>query len=75
MNCNLATVELEKIESSEEEAEVKDLIERHVQFTGSTVGSQVLENWSEFLSQCVKVMPTDYKRVLNEMKQQQTANA
>ena len=75
LNCNLATVELEKIESAEEEAEVKDLINRHVQFTGSTVGSRVLENWSEFLSQCVKVMPTDYKRVLNEMKQQQTANA
>ena len=75
LNCNLATVELERIESAEEEAEVKDLINRHVQFTGSTVGSRVLENWSEFLSQCVKVMPTDYKRVLNEMKQQQTANA
>ena len=75
LNCNLATVELEKIDSAEEEAEVKELIHRHVQFTGSTVGTQVLDNWNEFLTQCVKVMPTDYKRVLNEMSQRQTANA
>lgn len=75
LNCNLATVDLESITDSEEEADVKSLIERHVEFTGSVVGSQALQNWSEFLSQCVKVMPTDYKRVLNELKAKAVANA
>ncbi len=28
-----------------------------------------------FLSQCVKVMPIDYKRVLEEMKKQETTPA
>ncbi|TWT83986.1 Ferredoxin-dependent glutamate synthase 1 [Planctomycetes bacterium CA13] len=68
LNCNQATVELEKIESAEEEAEVKEMISLHHQYTASPVAKQVLENWDEFLSQCVKVMPTDYKRVLKEME-------
>ena len=34
----------------------------------STVAAGVLENWDEFLSQCIKVMPTDYKRVLAERR-------
>ena len=42
----------------------------------STVAAEVLDNWDRFLTQCVKVMPTDFKRVLQEMKrQQETANA
>jgi glutamate synthase domain-containing protein 3 len=76
LNCNLASVALESIESAEEEAEVKEMIEKHRQFTGSTVAAAALDNWEQFLSQCVKVMPIDYKRVLQEMKkQQEPANA
>jgi glutamate synthase domain-containing protein 3 len=75
LNCNLATVALEKIEIGEEEEEVKEMIERHGQFTGSTVAAQVLGHWDEFLSQCVKVMPIDYKRVLEQTKKQETTPA
>ncbi|NND98357.1 MAG: glutamate synthase large subunit [Pirellulaceae bacterium] len=75
LNCNLATVELERIESPEEEAEVKELITRHQQLTLSSVAEQALSNWSQFLKECVRVIPTDYKRVLDEMKQAETANA
>jgi glutamate synthase (NADPH/NADH) large chain len=66
LRCNLGMVELERIESAEEEAEVRDLIERHREYTGSDVAARVLGDWSTFISQCVKVMPTDYKRVLEE---------
>ncbi|QDT12299.1 glutamate synthase large subunit [Planctomycetes bacterium K23_9] len=75
LNCNLATVELEKIEPGEEEADVKEMITRHHQFTSSVMAEQALANWDTFLSQCVKVMPTDFKRVLNEMKNAETATA
>ena len=51
------------------------MIQRHVELTGSVVGAEALDDWSAFVSQCVKVMPTDYKRVLNEMKTQAAANA
>jgi glutamate synthase (NADPH/NADH) large chain len=75
LNCNLATVALEKIETAEEEEDVKEMISRHQQLTLSAVAAEALEHWDDFLGQCVKVMPTDYKRVLEEMKQQETATA
>jgi glutamate synthase (NADPH/NADH) large chain len=67
-NCNLGMVELEKVESEEDSAELRRLIEKHRDFTGSAVACEVLDNWDESLAKFVKVMPTDYKRVLEEQK-------
>ena len=66
-NCNMEMVELEKV--AEDIAELQGLIEEHAERTGSTVAAEVLDNWSTTLGQFVKVMPTDYKRVLLERKQ------
>nr|WP_164103851.1 glutamate synthase large subunit [Candidatus Laterigemmans baculatus] len=67
LRCNLATVELEKIAPGVEEAEVRLMIENHQRYTDSAAADDALQNWSTFMDQCVKVMPTDYKRVLQEM--------
>ncbi|WP_153556442.1 glutamate synthase large subunit [Roseimaritima sediminicola] len=67
LQCNLATVLLERIETADEEAEVKEMIQKHQRYTDSTVAAEVLDNWQTFLDQCVKVMPIDYKRVLEQM--------
>ncbi|MCP4942965.1 MAG: glutamate synthase large subunit [Planctomycetaceae bacterium] len=75
LNCNLATVELEAITDAEEEADVQSLIKRHAELTGSAVAAEALADWPQFIAQCIKVMPTDYKRVLNELKAQTAANA
>jgi glutamate synthase (NADPH/NADH) large chain len=48
------------------------LIEKHVRYTDSTRGRQILDNWNEYLTKFVKVMPVDYRRALQEM---QTAQA
>ena len=66
-SCNMETVGLEKV-VEEDEAELKRLIENHVNYTGSTVGQQVLDNWEAALLQFKKVMPTDYKRVLDQRR-------
>ena len=67
MNCNLATVELMKIEPGDnEELQVKEVIRKHHEFTGSEQAARALDNWSAFIKKCVKVMPTDYKAVLEE---------
>ncbi len=68
-NCNLAMVELERIEAEEDAEEVRDLIELHQQYTGSTVARHLLADWDCCVDQFVKVMPVDYKRVLMEMEQ------
>ena len=75
LKCNLELVELEKVEGKDDIAEVRELIEKHQQYTGSTVAESVLADWDKFLSQLVKVMPTDYKRVLEEQKTKQAAEA
>ena len=69
--CNMGMVELESLEVEEDINEVRILIENHLKYTGSDVAKAALDNWSETVKQFVKVMPTDYKRVLQEMKKQQ----
>ena len=52
---------------------VRQLIEEHVELTGSTVGQELLDNWEEASSDFVKVFPTDYKRVLAELAEEEAA--
>ena len=61
-------VDLDPVVDDEDIAELRDLIELHKQFTGSTVAETVLDAWPNVLTQFIKVMPTDYKRVLTERK-------
>ncbi len=70
--CNPGMVDLEAMEVEEDIAELKQLIDKHFKLTGSTVARAILEDWDRTLPQFVKVMPIDYKRVLAEMKKQQT---
>ncbi|MGD8323257.1 MAG: glutamate synthase large subunit, partial [Gammaproteobacteria bacterium] len=66
--CNPGTVELEPVEEGEDIAELRELIELHREYTGSTVAQRVLDQWPDVLEHFVKVMPIDYKRVLDERK-------
>jgi glutamate synthase (NADPH/NADH) large chain len=65
--CNTESFELESVESRDDIAELRELIENHRTFTGSTVADHILKHWKTELTRFVKVMPTDYKRVLEEM--------
>jgi len=66
--CNLGTVELEKVETAGDKSELHNLVHLHHKHTGSTVARRVLDQWPEVLKHFIKVMPTDYKRVLAERK-------
>ncbi len=72
---NQAMVELEHMEADEDIAELKGLIERHRDYTGSTVAERLLGDWDMTLSQFVKVMPVDFKRVLEERRRRQAKSA
>jgi glutamate synthase (NADPH/NADH) large chain len=54
-----------------DEATIKALIQRHLLFTGSERARRILENWPTYLPRFVKVMPTEYKRALGEMAEEQ----
>ena len=64
--CNLETVELDPVEVPGDIDELRRLIKNHFQLTHSTPARLVLEDWEACLSQFVKIMPRDYKRVLME---------
>ena len=74
-NCNLGMVELEKVEDMADIAELKDLIENHLEYTGSDVAKRVLDGWDNLLGHFVKVMPVDYKRALAELAAEQEESA
>ena len=62
--CNKGLVELEGLDEREDIETVRMLLERHVEYTGSTVAARLLEGWDATRAQFVKVIPRDYKRVL-----------
>jgi glutamate synthase (NADPH/NADH) large chain len=66
--CNKAMVELESMDFTEEQAEVRNLIEQHYRYTGSIVAYNILDNWDTIIPYFVKVMPIDYKRVVEKRK-------
>ena len=70
-NCNLGMVELEGLHPDEDVPDVKRMIQRHLEYTGSPVAKRVLDEWDRVEPQFVKVMPVDYRRVLNQRKAQQ----
>ena len=71
--CNLEMVALEAMVEDDDISELRRLIENHQRYTGSTVAQRVLDTWQTSLREFVKVMPTDYKRVLEARKQQVSA--
>ncbi len=62
--CNQDMVALEKLTERKEIIEVRRMIKRHYQYTGSHRAESILELWDEMVPKFVKVMPKDYKRVL-----------
>jgi glutamate synthase (ferredoxin) len=70
--CNLEMVELEALEDPVEIAEVKEMIRTHGEWTGSLLAYRLLANWEETLPRFVKIMPKDYKRVLQALRAVET---
>ena len=62
--CNTASVDLEPLELAEDIAEVRGLIERHRDLTGSPRAAWILDNWEATLPNFIKIFPHEYKRVL-----------
>jgi glutamate synthase (NADPH) large chain len=77
--CNMSMVSLEKVESTEnsigrihhlnqpDEVTLKQMIENHAKYTGSTRALSMLADWSNYRTKFVKVMPNEYKRALIEL--------
>jgi glutamate synthase domain-containing protein 3 len=65
--CNLEMIGFDPLEE-EDVATLRNLIQHHQAHTGSTVAANILKNWDKALLHFVKVMPKDYKAVLEKRK-------
>ena len=65
--CNFDTFELEGLKDKDEIALLHNLIKNHFEYTESEIAKRILDDWSSNIKKFVKVMPTDYKRVLEEI--------
>ena len=64
--CNKAMVGLEKLTDEKEIQFVKALVQSHLEYTGSSKAKSLLDNWSQSEKDIVKIIPHDYKRVLEQ---------
>jgi len=63
--CNKEMAQLTSITDDDEIEQVNNLIARHAEYTGSLRAQEILAAWDDWLRLFVKVIPNDYKRVLD----------
>ncbi len=66
--CNRGMVELSLVEDLADIKELKDIVSRHLKYTGSPLAARILQNWDEYLGKFIKIIPFEYKKVLEEEK-------
>ncbi len=65
--CNTALVDLKPLHEKSV-PELRRMLERHVEYTGSAVAKGILEDWDAALKRFVRVMPRDFASVLTKME-------
>jgi glutamate synthase domain-containing protein 2/glutamate synthase domain-containing protein 1/glutamate synthase domain-containing protein 3 len=70
---NKEMVELEDLSDPADQDTVLTMVRKHVQYTSSTRGQWVLDNWKNLASKFVKIMPADYKLALKKLQEEAQA--
>jgi glutamate synthase (NADPH) large chain len=66
--CNKGMVELSQVGDKDDLIELQRLINNHYLYTRSELAERILVKWDEYLPRFVKVIPLEYKKVLEEQK-------
>ncbi len=66
--CNKGLVELEPLDDISDINELQQMINNHLTYTKSRLAEEILVNWDAYVSKFVKVIPLEYKKVLQEIK-------
>ena len=70
-HCNTEMADVVDLVDEAEIAEVRQMIERHLVYTGSPRAQHLLGHWEESVQRFVKVYPRDYRRMLEAMERMQ----
>ena len=71
---NAEMVELESLVDVADIQLVAELVEAHHGYTGSALARRILDNWEVTVPRFVKIMPTEYKRVLQKRRARELVN-
>jgi glutamate synthase (NADPH) large chain len=66
--CNRGLVDLGPVDEKADIKELQELINNHLLYTQSSLAAKILTHWEEYLPKFVKVIPFEYKKVLEELK-------
>jgi glutamate synthase (NADPH/NADH) large chain len=66
--CNKGLVELCPVEDKADIVELQGMINKHLTYTQSKLAEKILTNWDEYLPKFVKIIPFEYKKVMEELK-------
>ena len=69
-NCNLDMIDLESVSSAEDEQELRGMIQKHFDCTGSSRAAEILRNWDSARALFVKVFPMEYKKALGRLSRE-----
>jgi len=67
--CNLDMVDLESVWQKQDQDLLRGWITQHLNWTGSTRARYILEKWPDMVGKFVKVIPIDYRKALERMRQ------
>ena len=65
---NRQMVDLEKLDDAREIEDLRQMVQRHFDYTKSRCAFAILARWDEQVAKFVKIMPKDYKRVLQAVQ-------
>ncbi len=66
---NKDLVSMEEVTNKYDVLELKDMINEHVSYTNSAKGKEILEHFGEYLPKFKKILPHDYRRMMNTIVQ------
>ncbi len=66
--CNKGLVDLSPVEDYADVQELQFMLNKHLMHTNSEKAQEILVNWDKYLPKFVKVIPFEYKKVLEEQK-------
>ncbi len=58
----------EKLTDGAELDNIKEMIEKHVSYTGSPLGKKVLDDWKNYSQRFTRVIPEDYRKMLENIE-------
>jgi len=69
--CNTGMVELSPVLEQDDQDFIRTWLQKHVDYTSSPLAQTILDHWHEYLPRFIRVLPLEYKRVLQQQKLQE----